>query len=37
VRPLQRGDDDMFISASNPTIAPVDRDVARRAARLRGA
>jgi predicted nucleic acid-binding protein len=39
VRPLQRGDDaavDQFIAAINATLVPLDRDIARCAARLRG-
>jgi predicted nucleic acid-binding protein len=39
VRPLQRGNDDTvdaFIAAIGATIVPVDRDIARRAALLRG-
>ncbi len=40
VRPLQRGSDhtvDAFIEAIGATIVPIDRDIARRAAQLRGA
>ncbi|HEX4345221.1 MAG TPA: PIN domain-containing protein [Solirubrobacteraceae bacterium] len=40
VRPLQRGSAhtvDAFIAAIGATIVPIDRDVARRAAHLRGA
>jgi predicted nucleic acid-binding protein len=39
VRPLQRGSDhivDAFISAIGAQIVPIDRDIARRAAQLRG-
>ena len=39
VRPLQRGDEDTvdrFIAAIDATVVPLDRDIARRAARLRG-
>jgi predicted nucleic acid-binding protein len=40
VRPMQRGSDhavDAFIDAISATIVPIDRAIARRAARLRGA
>jgi predicted nucleic acid-binding protein len=39
VRPLQRGSDDTvdaFIAAIGATVVPIDRDIARRAAQLRG-
>jgi predicted nucleic acid-binding protein len=39
VRPLQRGSDDTvdaFIDAIGATVVPIDRDIARRAAQLRG-